>query len=105
MEALLTLNEHNLSVEHICCAISDKKCAASYQAKKEWLRKEFNSGYVFKRIDARAKVFLEYGPAEVAWVPIKADNYLNLNCFWVSGKYKKQGKDSRLDKAIQLGGM
>lgn len=91
MEKLINLNTENISTEHICCAISDKKCAESYQAKKEWLRTEFNNGYVFRRIDARAKVFIEYGPAEKAWIPITAPNYLNINCFWVSGRYKKHG--------------
>ena len=66
MENLMNLNPDNLGEEHICCAISDKKCAGSYQAKKDWLEKEFHNGYVFKRIDARAKVFIEYGPAETA---------------------------------------
>jgi ribosomal protein S18 acetylase RimI-like enzyme len=84
-------NSKNISEEHICCAISDKKCADSYQAKKNWLTKEFNNGYVFRRINERAKVFIEYGLAENAWIPITAPNYLNINCFWVSGKYKKNG--------------
>lgn len=43
---------------------SDKKCKDSYELKKEWLKKEFDNGYVFRRIDERAKVFIEYGPAE-----------------------------------------
>ncbi|MEA1875566.1 MAG: GNAT family N-acetyltransferase [Bacteroidota bacterium] len=85
-----------MSDEHICCAISDKKCSESYQAKKGWLTKEFNNGYVFRRIDERAKVFIEYGPAENAWIPITAPNYLNINCFWVSGKYKKKGYGKEL---------
>jgi len=84
MEQLIELNAENISTEHICCAISDKKCADSYQAKKDWLTKEFNNGYVFRRINARAKVFIEYGPAENAWIPITVTNYLNINCFWVS---------------------
>ncbi len=91
MKPLINLNSKNIATEHICCAISDKKCSSSYQAKKDWLTKEFNNGYVFKRIDERAKVFIEYGPAENAWIPITANNYLNINCFWVSGKYKKNG--------------
>jgi len=91
MEKLIQLTQENIATEHICCAISDKKCAKSYQAKKDWLSKEMDNGYVFRRIDARAKVFIEYGPAEKAWLPIQADNYLNINCFWVSGKYKKNG--------------
>ncbi len=88
---LLQLTNQNIKEEHICCAISDKKCKDSYEAKKEWLKKEFSNGYVFRRIDDRAKVFIEYGPAEKGWVPINAPNYLLINCFWVSGKYKKQG--------------
>ena len=96
MEKLIQLNTENISEEHICCAISDKKCIDSYQAKKDWLTEEFDNGYVFRRIDARAKVFIEYGPAENAWIPITAPNYLNINCFWVSGKYKKNGYGKEL---------
>jgi len=91
MEQFISLNKENIANEHICCAFSDKKCVDSYQAKKDWLKQEFDNGYVFRRIDARAKVFIEYGPAERAWLPITAPNYININCFWVSGKYKKNG--------------
>lgn len=95
-EELIQLTEKNIDEEHICCAISDKKCAESYQAKKDWLKNEFNNGYVFRRLDERAKVFIEYGPAETAWIPITAPNYININCFWVAGKYKKNGHGKAL---------
>lgn len=44
----------------------------------------------------------------VQWLPITATNYLNINCFWVSGKYKKQGNAKKLlqfavDDAIAQG--
>lgn len=87
----ITLTEDNIDKEHICCAFSDKKCLEGYEFKKEWLKKEFANGYVFRRLDARAKVFIEYVPAEYAWLPVTAPNYLMINCFWVSGQYKGQG--------------
>ncbi|WGH75530.1 N-acetyltransferase [Tenacibaculum tangerinum] len=99
MENFIELNANNIASEHICCAISDKKCADSYQAKKNWLKREFNNGYVFRRLNERAKVFIEYGPAESAWIPITAPNYLNINCFWVSGRYKKNGYGKALLKS------
>jgi GNAT superfamily N-acetyltransferase len=87
----ITLTKENIDREHICCAISDKKCAESYAAKKAWLKREFANGYVFRRLDERAKVFIEYVPAEKAWIPVEAPNYLMINCFWVSGQYKGKG--------------
>ena len=91
METIKKLNKENIADEHICCAFSDKKCTEGYQAKKDWLKNQFDDGYVFKKLDVRGKVFIEYCPAEKGWLPIKADNYMLINCFWVSGKYKKQG--------------
>jgi GNAT superfamily N-acetyltransferase len=98
MEKIITLDKSNIANEHICCAISDKKCKDSYELKKDWLRKEFANGYVFRRIDARAKVFIEYVPAEKGWVPIEASNYILINCFWVSGQYKGKGYGKELLK-------
>ena len=104
----ITLNKGNIAKEHICCAFSDKKCQTGYEAKKAWLKKEFDNGYVFRRLDERAKVFIEYGPAEKAWLPIVAPNYLAINCFWVSGQYKGKGYakallQSAIDDARQQG--
>jgi GNAT superfamily N-acetyltransferase len=87
----ITLTKENIGKEHICCALSDKKCKESYELKKDWLRKEFDNGYVFRRLDERAKVFIEYVPAEKGWAPVEAPNYLLINCFWVSGQYKGKG--------------
>lgn len=92
MEAkYITLTKENIEKEHICCAFSDKKCKDSYELKKAWLKKEFDNGYIFRRLDERAKVFIEYVPAEKAWIPVTAPNYLMINCFWVSGQYKGHG--------------
>ena len=96
MEKIITLDKSNIDQEHICCAISDKKCKDGYELKTDWLKREFDNGYVFRRIDARAKVFIEYGPVEHGWMPITASNYLLINCFWVSGQYKGKGYGKEL---------
>ncbi len=92
----INLDRDNIDNEHICCAFSDKKCVESYNLKKKWLKNEFDNGYVFRRLDERAKVFIEYGPVEKSWIPVAADNYLVIGCFWVSGKYKKNGHGKAL---------
>jgi GNAT superfamily N-acetyltransferase len=98
----ITLDTANMDREHICCAFSDKKCAEGYELKKEWLKGEFPKGYVFRRLDQRAKVFLEYGPAGTAWVPVVAPGWLVTGCFWVSGRYKGRGHGKALlDAAVE----
>ncbi|UNC92271.1 N-acetyltransferase [Candidatus Contubernalis alkaliaceticus] len=92
----ITINETNIDSEHICCAFSDKKCSEGYELKKQWLKREFDNGYIFRRLNERAKVFIEYGPAEKAWLPVTAPNYIMINCFWVSGKYKGTGHGKAL---------
>ncbi len=95
------LTSENIANEHICCAMSDKKCVPGYNAKKDWLKENFKDGYVFKKLDVRGKVFIEYVPAEKGWLPIIAPNYMLINCFWVSGKYKKQGHAKALLKECE----
>lgn len=104
----ITLTSDNIDAEHICCAFSDKKCREGYELKKMWLKKEFENGYVLRRLDERAKVFIEYVPAEKAWIPVDAPNYLMIGCFWVSGQYKGNGHakallKSAIDDARQQG--
>lgn len=93
MEKIITLNRSNIDKEHICCAISDKKCRDSYELKKDWLKKEFDNGYIFRRIDARAKVFIEYGPAEKGWTPVYAPNYLLSIAFGFQDNTKDKGME------------
>lgn len=93
---IIKLTTANVDTEHICCAISDKKCHAGYMQKKEWLKARINEGYVFKKYDVRHKVFIEYCPSEIAWLPVTAPNYMVINCFWVAGKYAGQGYGKKL---------
>lgn len=88
---IISLTLKNLSSEHICCAIDNQKSALGVVAKKEWLACRIKEGLQFKKLDVRGKVFIEYLPAEYAWVPIEADGYLYINCHWVSGSFKAKG--------------
>lgn len=93
---LITLTSENLSSEHICCALDSKTSNIGVAAKKEWLSKRLEEGLRFKKLDARGKVFIEYIPVEMGWMPIQADNYMLINCHWVSGSYKGKGYGSEL---------
>ncbi|GAB6121197.1 GNAT family N-acetyltransferase [Dysgonomonas termitidis] len=93
---IITLSPGNIATEHICCSISSKSTETGVAAKKEWLSCRMQEGLRFKKLDARGKVFIEYIPAVNAWVPIMADGYLYINCFWVSGSFKGKGYGKQL---------
>lgn len=96
---IICVDNSNIDKEHICCAISDKKGEPCVVSKKDWMRNQFDVGLVFRKLDARGKVFIEYIPAENAWAPIQAEGYMFINCFWVSGQYKGQGYANQLLKS------
>lgn len=97
--AIKDVTLENLEVEHICCAIGAAQKDCGLVAKKSWLAEQMRLGLVFKKLDVRGKVFIEYMPAEVAWLPVAAEGYLYINCFWVSGAFKGQGHANRLLEA------
>lgn len=92
----IKLNQTNINTEHICCAISDKKCSLGYEKKKGWLKSQLKNGYVFQKMDIRGKVFIEYVPIEHSWLPLNGKNHMVINCFWVSGQYKGKGNGKKL---------
>lgn len=90
--AIIRIDQNNIDNEHICCAIgNDKENKGRAQSKKDWLKTQFSKGLVFKRLNERGKVFIEYMPIENVWKPIIGTNYLVINCLWVSGQFKGQG--------------
>jgi predicted GNAT family acetyltransferase len=93
---IIDVNLENLEEEHICCAISDKKGENCVGSKKAWMKARMKEGLVFKKLNERGKVFIEYIPAEYAFSPIDAPNYMYINCFWVSGKFKGHGYANEL---------
>ena len=94
----IRVTKENLEKEHICCAISNNK-DVQVSSKKAWLADRFEEGLVFLKSVERGKCFIEYIPAEKAWVPIKADGYMYIDCLWVSGSFKGHGYSTDLLKA------
>ena len=88
----IQITKDNIEKEHICCAMSGKQSVM----KKEWLKQRFAEGLVFYRSTERGECFIEYIPAENAWVPIQADGYVYIDCLWVSGSLKGHGYANEL---------
>jgi Acetyltransferases len=87
----INLTPENLSGEHLCCIIRSKKIHPGIEAKRQWLASRLTEGHVFRKLNAKATVFIEYAPLETAWVPIIGDNYYYVYCLWVLGNYKGKG--------------
>ncbi len=91
MNEYVNLTLDNIDDEHICCAIGDKKHQQGVDRKKEWIKNKLEDGHVFRKLNVRGKVFIEYEPVETAWVPIVGKNYEYIYCLWVAGSFKGKG--------------
>ena len=91
MNEYINLTEANIEQEHICCAIGDPKHQAGVDKKKEWIRERLKDGHVFRKLNARGKIFIEYEPIETAWAPVLGHNYEYIYCLWVAGSFKGKG--------------
>ena len=88
----IRITKDNIDKEHICCAMSGKQS----NLKKEWMKQRFDEGIVFYRSEERGKCFIEYIPAEYAWVPIEAEGYIYIDCLWIAGSMKGHGYSNDL---------
>ena len=91
MNEYINLTLENIEKEHICCAIGDPKHQAGVDNKKEWIKSKLKDGHVFRKLNARGKIFIEYEPIETAWIPISGKNYEYIYCLWVAGSFKRKG--------------
>ena len=87
----INLTPENLDGEHLCCIIRSRKPHPGVEAKRRWLAGRLEEGHVFRKLDEKGAVFVEYAPLETAWVPVTGDNYLYLYCLWAAGAYKGKG--------------
>ena len=89
--SFITLTPENLAQEHLCCIIRSKKPHPGVEAKRRWLAERIPEGHVFRKLDVKGTVFIEYVPLETAWVPVVGDNYLYIYCLWVLGEFRGKG--------------
>ena len=92
----INLTTDNITSEHLCCAIADKKHQCGVAVKKAWLVDRLAEGHVFRKLNEKSKVFIEYTALEKAWVPVVGDNYIYIYCLWVSGSFKGKGYGKEL---------
>lgn len=92
----INLTTENVFDEHLCCIIRSKKAHPGIDAKRQWLSDRLKEGHVFRKLNEKGTVFIEYAPLETAWVPITGDNYFYLYCLWVTGSHKGKGYGNSL---------
>ena len=91
MNEYVNLDKNNIDEEHICCAIGDPKHQYGVDKKKEWIKSKLKDGHIFRKLNARGKIFIEYEPIETAWTPVIGYNYMYIYCLWVAGSFKGNG--------------
>lgn len=62
----VNLTPENIASEHLCCIIRSKKAHPGIDAKRQWLSGRLKEGHVFRKLNAKATVFIEYAPLEKA---------------------------------------
>lgn len=101
--SILDVTVENVTDVGIYC-IKDKK-SPGYCSKVEWFKGKINKGLKIKiAIDSKGKQvgFIEYIPSELAWRPIKADNYYFIQCIALFVKEaKEKGVGSYLIKQCE----
>ncbi|WP_455684896.1 GNAT family N-acetyltransferase [Thomasclavelia sp.] len=90
-DEFINLTPENLNNEHLCCIIRTRKLHPGVEAKRRWLSERLKEGHVFRKLNVKGTVFIEYAPLETAWVPIIGDNFYYIYCLWVLGDYKGKG--------------
>lgn len=89
--SILDVTTENVSDIGIFC-IKDRK-SPGYLSKFNWFKEKINQGLKIKiAVDNNGKQvgFIEYIPSELAWRPIKADNYYFIQCIAL---FVKDAKD------------
>ena len=85
--------------EHTLFCIKDLK-NPGFRNKQIWFNDRYKEGLrlkILKNASSKPAAFIEYLPADKAWRPVDAPNYMFIHCMFVySNKDKQQGLGSRM---------
>ncbi len=100
---IVDVNPDNVHEQTLFCIKDIKK--PEFENKRKWFEKAIKEGLKIKILrdqTDRPIAFIEYVPAEYAWRPVDADNYMFIHCMYVySNKDKKKGYGSLLVKTCE----
>ena len=105
----LEVTSENIQEEGLFCIRNPKY--PGFQLKAQWLEKRRSEGLKLKLLkrDNETVGFIEYVPGEFAWRPLKAPDYLFIQCLWVYPKknlnkgYASQLIDHCIDESRSCG--
>jgi GNAT superfamily N-acetyltransferase len=95
---IISVTSKNVSEEGVFC-IKNKEALGS-QAKVEWCKRKGNEELQLKiAVNAHNKQigFIEYIPAELAWRPIEANNYLFIHCIAI---FVKEARNKNVGSSL-----
>lgn len=95
LDMFVDLTADNLAAETLCCIIRTKKPHPGVECKRRWLAERLKEGHVFRKLEGRATVFIEYAPLEKAWTPVVGENYFYVYCLWTEGEIGAKATESR----------
>ena len=87
----INLTPENLDGEHLCCIIRSRKPHPGVEAKRRWLAGRLEEGHVFRKLDAKGSVFVEYAPLETAWVPVTGTTTCTCTACGQRGRTRGKG--------------
>lgn len=90
MNKYYNITIENIDSERFCCFNQGD----TY--KRKWLKEQLKQGHIFRKLNIDGKVFIEYAPLELSYVPILGENYLYIYCLKVETKYKGNGYGKEL---------
>lgn len=88
---LTNVTPDNVEKETFFCIKDIKR--PGFHSKRRWFEKQFKEGLrlkILKNESDKMIGFIEYGPAENAWRPIDAKNFMFIHCLYIYSKKERQ---------------